>query len=443
MSDGSERINGWKSIAAFFGRDRTTVMRWASERSLPIHRYPGGKKGGVFAVRSELESWYRLNDAAVLDPTLPRSGSSMLFDRLRPYGWIVLTVIAVGLLIALVSRPLGSTAIDETTGVALPKNVDVAALYLQARDNWASREADKIEVAIDQLHRVIDDEPDFAPAHAALAETYLLAREFGKLSDDMAFPKADVATRDALRLDPGLPSAHRAQGFIAYWWDGDAPFAGRAFRRALQLSPDSAQSHFWYGNVLSDNGEHKQGLKELDRARLLQPGSVAIQTDYAWALWAAGQNAKAKAELDTLARANPRFAVIHECLASIHLADGNFDGFVEEQEILAQLRGNAAMQGDARALRAALVEGPPQLQALVMAQAMREFRAGSRRNLSWPSFVASAFGDRPQLVALLTQAERRKERWGNAALMARMADRWRADAEIMALLKKRQRPPVA
>src|SRR5215475_13688319 len=52
----NRRIDSWKEIAAFFGRDERTVKRWEKERSLPIHRMPGGK-GGVFSYSAELEAW--------------------------------------------------------------------------------------------------------------------------------------------------------------------------------------------------------------------------------------------------------------------------------------------------------------------------------------------------------------------------------------------------
>ncbi len=42
-TDSGDRIAGWKSIGAYFGRDRTTAIRWARERALPVHRMPGDK----------------------------------------------------------------------------------------------------------------------------------------------------------------------------------------------------------------------------------------------------------------------------------------------------------------------------------------------------------------------------------------------------------------
>ena len=51
------RLDSWKEIAAFFGRDERTVRRWEKENALPVHRVPGGAKGRVFAYAGELDLW--------------------------------------------------------------------------------------------------------------------------------------------------------------------------------------------------------------------------------------------------------------------------------------------------------------------------------------------------------------------------------------------------
>ena len=45
----TQRLDSWKEIAAFFSRDGRTVRRWEKERALPVHRVPGGGRGGVYA----------------------------------------------------------------------------------------------------------------------------------------------------------------------------------------------------------------------------------------------------------------------------------------------------------------------------------------------------------------------------------------------------------
>ncbi|MGB8919340.1 MAG: hypothetical protein WCC89_20980 [Candidatus Sulfotelmatobacter sp.] len=56
-SNPERRLDSWKEIAAFFGRDERTVRRWEKESALPVHRFPGGAKGRVFAFESELALW--------------------------------------------------------------------------------------------------------------------------------------------------------------------------------------------------------------------------------------------------------------------------------------------------------------------------------------------------------------------------------------------------
>ena len=51
------RLDSWKEIAAFFGRDERTVRRWERESALPVHRVPGGAKGRVYAYEGELDHW--------------------------------------------------------------------------------------------------------------------------------------------------------------------------------------------------------------------------------------------------------------------------------------------------------------------------------------------------------------------------------------------------
>ena len=49
----------WKEIASFLGRAERTVRRWERERGLPVHRVPGGERGGVYAYPSELTDWLK------------------------------------------------------------------------------------------------------------------------------------------------------------------------------------------------------------------------------------------------------------------------------------------------------------------------------------------------------------------------------------------------
>ena len=52
-----ERLQSWKEITAYLGREPRTVRRWEKDESLPVHRLRHGRAGSVWALRSELDAW--------------------------------------------------------------------------------------------------------------------------------------------------------------------------------------------------------------------------------------------------------------------------------------------------------------------------------------------------------------------------------------------------
>jgi len=52
-----KRLDSWKEISAYLGRDLRTVVRWEKDKGLPVHRVPGGKRHAVFAYTEEIDAW--------------------------------------------------------------------------------------------------------------------------------------------------------------------------------------------------------------------------------------------------------------------------------------------------------------------------------------------------------------------------------------------------
>src|SRR5438067_2985485 len=52
-----DRLDSWKEIAAYLGRDVTTVRRWEKREGMPVHRHVHDKGGSVYAFSSELDAW--------------------------------------------------------------------------------------------------------------------------------------------------------------------------------------------------------------------------------------------------------------------------------------------------------------------------------------------------------------------------------------------------
>jgi TolB-like protein/tetratricopeptide (TPR) repeat protein len=93
------RLESWKEIAAYLGRDVTTVRRWEKGEGLPVHRHIHNKLGSVYAYTTELDAW-RSNRAPA--PAIDSSDARAEFEPIRRwrYGRMVAAVAALALVLA-------------------------------------------------------------------------------------------------------------------------------------------------------------------------------------------------------------------------------------------------------------------------------------------------------------------------------------------------------
>ena len=126
------------------------------------------------------------------------------------------------------------------------------------------------------LEQAVALNPSFAPAYALLAECHMSAwiePKDHRYKDPATLDAACRLAQAAMERDPFLPAAHAAFGTILHW-RGETDEAIRAYERALQLNPNSAQ--FFYGHVLAIAGRPLDGLGVLQRSMRLAPLYLAI-----------------------------------------------------------------------------------------------------------------------------------------------------------------------
>ena len=54
-----DRLESWKTIAAYLNRSERTVRRWEEHEGLPVHRLIHDKRGSVYAYKWELDEWWK------------------------------------------------------------------------------------------------------------------------------------------------------------------------------------------------------------------------------------------------------------------------------------------------------------------------------------------------------------------------------------------------
>ncbi|MCY7375863.1 MAG: protein kinase [Pyrinomonadaceae bacterium] len=137
--------------------------------------------------------------------------------------------------------------------------------------------------AVESLKQAIELDPNYALAHVALADTENLLGTWFGVEPDFYQPLAKQTIERALAIDDNLSEAHTTLAKIKM--DDDRDFAGaeKEFRRAIELNPNNALAHHWFGEVyLSAMGRLDESLNELEFARRLNPLSSSVLTALAW-----------------------------------------------------------------------------------------------------------------------------------------------------------------
>ena len=211
------RLNSWKEIASFFGRDERTVRRWEKELALPVHRIPGGAKGRVFAIESELQQWLLTSQAAQQASSSQDAPPAAVIQESKRAGLLTnkMWVVVLGLCAILgttfvVSRSArkfhvqasGDSRSVPGKGAAHDRgNSQAEDLYLEGRYYWNKRTPDDLNRAVDYFTQAIVRDPNYAKPYVGLADCYNLLREYSAMPPKEAFPRALAAATKAVELE--------------------------------------------------------------------------------------------------------------------------------------------------------------------------------------------------------------------------------------------------
>ena len=291
-TNGSGRLNSWKEIAAFFGRDERTVKRWEHQRGLPVRRIPGGGRSPVYAYRHDLETWLRREART-----------------------------------AQASKPASSRTKD---------------LYLNGVYLWQKRTPASLRKAVEIFQQVIALDPKDARAHAGLATAYDLLVEQDALAPEQGFPLAKAAAERAIGLDARLAEAQSVLADIEFFWLRQTDAGLRRFALACELDPRSVQALHWHAEALLYAGHPHDALIEITKAQALDPQSRSILTAKALVLFRTGGAAEAEALLEQLIANEPDYPPPYWGLIFIALGRGDHERYLALSQRLFEVRNLTA-----------------------------------------------------------------------------------------------------
>lgn len=237
------------------------------------------------------------------------------------------------------------------------------------------RTEDGFRKCIEYLNQSVAKDPNYALAHAGLADAYALVAIWGYnlLPEREAYEKAKAEALKSVELDETLAEAHAALFLVRDSYEKNPAEAEKEIRRAIELSPNTAPIHHRYGIFLQDRLDLEGAYDEMIIARRLDPVSPQINLNLCYLNFLRGRRDEALGHCrDTLELApnHPRVKII---MGVIFTEEKKYDEAIKVLEeaqpetptawrgYLGYAYAKAGRKSEARRVLASLeeVKGPP------------------------------------------------------------------------------------
>jgi adenylate cyclase len=216
-------------------------------------------------------------------------------------------------------------------------------LYLKGRYHLTRYSEAEVRKAAELFEQATELDPQFASAYAMSAQCAMFLGFFGFVAPSEGFEKARPLLRRAIEIDDHLDIAHMLMGRLlmdANWdWSG----AEAEFRRAIEISPNSAEAHYRYALLLNNLLRNAEALAQIKTAEELDPLSVAVSQVAGSILFSAGKNDEAMGRLRRAIEIDPYAAFAHDNLGLVLCQEGRADEGVDEIKKAMELDPNNVM----------------------------------------------------------------------------------------------------
>jgi TolB-like protein/Tfp pilus assembly protein PilF len=211
-------------------------------------------------------------------------------------------------------------------------NSDAYQDYLRGRYWWNRRGPEAGARSTEFFQNAIEKDPSYALAYSGLADGYISQGTSGGARPTEVYPRAKQAALKALEIDNSLAEAHASLGFVMALYDWDWDGAEKEFLQAIELNPNYATAHQWYGSVLWNTGRLQEALDRERRALELDPLSTIINRNVGDVLLFQKQYDEAIAQYRKTLELDPDFFSAINNLAYAYTQKGMYQEAIAEQQ---------------------------------------------------------------------------------------------------------------
>jgi TolB-like protein/tetratricopeptide (TPR) repeat protein len=194
--------------------------------------------------------------------------------------------------------------------------------YRTGRLHWWRRTPDELQRAIEMFAKALEHDAQFAPAYAAMADTWLLLSSYGNITTIKATEKAQAMIEKALAIDPESAEAFAALG-LARWKIGQMDAAESALRQAVELNADYIPAQLWLAGSLGEQGRYPEQNLVLEQAMQRDPLNELLMVNYASNLSTRGDWLRGKDMLQGLLALRPDSTILLRFMSKMEIYNGN------------------------------------------------------------------------------------------------------------------------
>jgi len=197
--------------------------------------------------------------------------------------------------------------------------------YLIGRHYWNQRTIQSYKQAVESYKKALEQDSNYAPAYAALADCYILLGEQGGMQQQEAGRLADNAIQKALALNNRLAEAYSSKAVWKLFYEWNWSESEKAFKQAIELNPGYAITYQWYGRTLGFIGRFNEAIEQLEKAKELDPLSPIIDTYIGQVYIYAKKYKKAEEQLQQALKVHPNHPLILHNIGELYIADGRYE----------------------------------------------------------------------------------------------------------------------
>jgi len=156
--------------------------------------------------------------------------------------------------------------------------------YLKGLYYWDQFTPEALELALEYFNKAIEIDPEWAPAHAAIAYYWIAIRQIGLAPNSVTIPKIYESLNEASRLDPNSSFVLYVNALASVWTGFNWEKGEKEFLFLLEIDPNDAFARAYYAHLLMLLKRDDEAIDQGQLAADMDPLNPMIQSLYAMAL---------------------------------------------------------------------------------------------------------------------------------------------------------------